>query len=395
MKKEFEFFDGNQDNLLDHDGTLPRIDIRIGQGLICERFKQLYTERGYKFFPSASLLTEEDTSVIFTGATITPLKRFLEEGVQSPGYFMVQKCLRTQGLEKICDLDVIPTGVNYFTMCGILASPDRIDDVSAEAYELLVDRLQIPVQNIQIHASSNDRDLSGSWNERGVEIEEDSLPVNSYRWKYGIPDIYGRGINFLVRFDDSDDYTEVGNIISILDSNDRVRAYEFGFGLESLLAKMYGFKKSTQANLVSAVIPYEEGPKEKLVNALVTSVVLYHFGIEPGRGKARHILKKHVKGLSFLRRKIGISIDQIKDYSDLYEQAEFMEVLNSGSKLIAGIMAYEGQLAKFIDYARNQVHAHKLRNEMGECLVQKLRKVGENMGILTPEIENVVSTVLI
>lgn len=394
MERLIERNDDNKTNYVSHESASPTIDIRERQRFISDQFLQFYTERGYRLVPPEDLLPKEDQTVIFTGATITPLKRFLDGGLLSPGYFIVQKCLRTQGLDDICDLNVIPNGVNYFTMCGILASPDRKEAVSNEAYELLVNRLRIPGKNMLILASSSDRDLSEPWRDRKIMVEEDSLPESSYRWTYGIPNMYGRGINFLLRFNEYNPFREIGNIISIQDRDGRIRAYEFGFGLESLLSKMCGLKKSTEANIVSVVIPYEEGPKEKLVNALVTAVVLYHHGIEPGRGKERHILKKTIKGLSFLRRRLGISLDQIKDYSEVYERAEFVVTGDSGDKLVAGIQAYEQQLAKFIAYAENQVHAHKLRNDVGKKLLVKLGREGGNMGILPDEIDETIKNVM-
>lgn len=386
--------DGSYDNSVTGEFSLSKIDIRVGQRFISDQFTLFYEEQGYQKFPPGGLLATDDKSVIFTGATITPLKKVLEEGVTPPGHFMVQKCLRTKDINQITDISVIPDWTNYFTMCGILSAPGRAGDVSNEAYEFLIDRLGLDRDNILVQASSNDRDLSSYWASRGIPIEEDGQPESYYRWRYGMPNIYGRGINLLLRSNENDSYRDLGNIISVEDADGIVHAYEFGFGLESVLSKMYGFKKPMEASIVSTVIPYEEGIREKFVNALMTSTVLYHHGIEPGREREKYILKKLVKGLSFLRRKLGLSINEVRDYANLFEKAEFIEGFECGNKLSAGITAYENQLSKFDDYARNQTHAHKLKNDVGEYLLEKLRRQGKNMGILSPDINEVISACL-
>lgn len=387
MGKENEIYAGN------NEGVLPKIDIRERQKFIIDQFLQFYTEQGYQLVQPGSLLPEEDKSVIFTGATITPLKRYLKEGIPSPGLCMVQKCLRTKRLDEMTDLGKIPDWTHYFTMCGILSAPGRTESVSNEAFELLINRLKIRRENLLVEASSADRYLSSYWSNNGIEVMEDTHPENYYRWQYGLSNACGKGVNLLLRFDQNGLYRDLGNVISVQDSTGQVMAYEFGFGLESLLSKMHGFKKPMEASLVSSVIPYQEGSQEKFIDTLMAAVVIFHHGVEPGRGKERHILKKLVKGLSFLRRKMDISIEQIADWSDKFEEVEF-GTSGSRDRLIAGIMAYESKLAKFIDYAKNQVHAHKLRNDVDRKLLVKLWREGVNMGILPLEIQEVIDAIL-
>lgn len=371
------------------------IDIKERQKFICDQFSRFYRERDYKQFQSGDLLPRDDKTVIFTGATITPLKNILQEGVQSPGFFMIQKCLRVKRLDQIFDLNVYPDWTHYFTMCGILAAPGQAEKISDEAYKLLTNRLEVSKNNLLIEASSKDQELSDYWKNQGVKIAEDTRPEGYYRWHYGIPNMHGRGINLLLRFNEKDLYRDLGNVISIEDDNGKLMGYEFGFGLESLLSKMCGFKKPMEASIVSSVIPYEEGLKEKFVDVLVAAVVIYHSGIKPGRGREKHVLKKIVKGLSFLRRKMNMSLEQIKNYGNAFEEAEFTTTNGSTDKLLTGIISYENQISKYYNYAANQVHAHKLRNDMGENLLAKLRREGENMGISQFEMEEIINKVYI
>jgi len=63
------------------ESVSPKIDIMERQRFIIDQVLQFYIEQGYQIVASGSLLPEEDKSVIFTGATITPLKRHLKEGM--------------------------------------------------------------------------------------------------------------------------------------------------------------------------------------------------------------------------------------------------------------------------------------------------------------------------
>ena len=74
----------------------------------------------------------------------------------------MQKCLRVKRLEQMYDLSVYPDWTHYFTMCGILAAPDRREEVIEEAYQLLTQRLGLMPENVLILASSQDRDLFGT-----------------------------------------------------------------------------------------------------------------------------------------------------------------------------------------------------------------------------------------
>lgn len=385
----------NEGNIPIHVDSKPSgIDIIAENRLISDKFSQFYVKRGYQYVKPEGILPKDDNTVIFTGATITPLKRFLQEGVPQPGLVMVQKCLRVKRLDEMFDIDKYPDWTHYFTMCGTLSAPGRIEDLSGEAYDFLTDELKINPKNLQIEASSKDRDLSAHWVEKGVKVEEDAHPDEYYRWQYGIPGVYGRGLNIVLRHDANDTYRDLGNVVSVENSDDKTIAFEFGFGLESLLSKMHGFKKPMEASTVCSIVPYEEGVKEKLLNALVAAIVIYHHDVQPGKGRERHVLKKLVKGVSFLRRKMGISIEEIENVGNLFENAEFEIGKSSGSKLIEDITQYEEQLIKFTDYARNQTHAHRLRNKVDENLDQKIRRMGNNMGILLTDIEDIVNPAL-
>ncbi len=206
-------------------------------------FNTFFGSRGYQVLPSAPLIPDNDTTVVFTGATITPLKHFLSEGVPSPGVAMVQNCLRTKRLEQMYDMELIPEWTHYFTMLGVLAAPDQKVAVAANAMDYIVNHLHIPKERVRVLASKEDGDLTNPWKEEGFVIEEDTQPMESYRWKYGSENTVGRGISFEIQ-NGSLPSRELGNIISIESPDGEIKGYEFGLGLESYLASKHGAKKT-------------------------------------------------------------------------------------------------------------------------------------------------------
>lgn len=360
---------------------------------ISHTFIDFYKQKGYIHNPPVSLLAKKDSSVIFVGATITPLEPYLTDGVPDPGLCMVQKCLRTKRMDEMTDTNIIPEWTHYFTMCGILANPNRGDDVSNEAYGLLVNNLGVSPRNLAVETSSKDINLFKDWMDKGIEVRKDTHPDNYYQWKYGLPDIYGRGMNILLRIGNSEEYRDLGNLISVRNTNGDTLAYEFGFGLESMISAVRGFKKPIEASLVSSVIPHQEGLQEKVIDIIMAVTVIYQEGIEPGTGKAKHVLKKLIKGLSFLRREMNLSLDQISDWCQKFEQVEFDNQKNS-PKIVKEILAYEKQLSKFSDYVKNQFHAYQLRGDNKERLLKTIDKTGINMGILKADVEKILQTLI-
>lgn len=372
-----------------------KLQLTLGehQEEVSRTFIDFYKQRGYVHSPPVSLLAKNDNSVIFVGATITPLKPYLTEGVPDPGVCMVQKCLRTKRMDEMTDTSIIPEWTHYFTMCGILANPNRGGNVSNEAYNLLVNDLGISPRNLAVETSSEDIDLSDDWVNKGIEVRQDTHPDNYYQWQYGFSDIYGRGMNILLRIGSSEEYRDLGNLISVRNTDGATLAYEFGFGLESMISSIRGFKKPVEASLISSVIPYQEGLQEKVIDIIMAVTVIYHEGVKPGTGKERHIVKKLIKGLSFLRREMNLGLDQIDDWCHKFEQVEFGNQENS-SEIIKEISAYEKQLSKFDGYIKNQFHAYQLRGDGRERLLETINKTGINMGILPADAEKILKRLL-
>ncbi len=72
---------------------------------IREKFLAFFEDHGHKIIPSASLIPENDPSVLFTTAGMHPLVPYLlgEKHPQGSRLTGVQKCIRTGDIEEVGD----------------------------------------------------------------------------------------------------------------------------------------------------------------------------------------------------------------------------------------------------------------------------------------------------
>src|SRR3989338_678941 len=83
---------------------------------IRKRFLEFFKKRGHAIIPSASLVPENDPSVLFTTAGMQPLVPYLlgEKHPAGDKLADVQKCVRTQDIEEVGD----KTHDTFFEMLG-------------------------------------------------------------------------------------------------------------------------------------------------------------------------------------------------------------------------------------------------------------------------------------
>lgn len=317
------------------------------------------------------ILANYDDTVIFTGATITPFMPRLING-NYPNLFLTQPCLRTNNVGHAYDEEKVPEYMSYFTMCGTLSPPERRIETINNAYSLLTDVYKILPKDIIVRSSTRDTDLTDGLKKK-VLVEEDTKPDSYYDWKYGREEICGRGITFAVRGGDRVDFRDIGNIV-VIEKDGSVAGYEFGFGIETLLSRIYGLTRPIEAARISQTIPFELEINEKFTDLLVASNVMFQNGITPGTGKEKHILKSYLKALSYWQRKLNISVDQVKKWSDIFSKNEFGETGGNGEKIKTFLDRYNQKIDEYKFYVDNQLHAWKIK-KTGSIETLKVRLI--------------------
>ena len=142
---------------------------------IRNKYLNFFKAHGHSVIPSASLIPENDPSVLFTTAGMQPLVPYLlgekhPEGKRLTDY---QKCVRTNDIDEVGD----NRHLTYFEMLGNWSLGDYFKEESiAMSYEFLTKELGIPNEKLSVTCFAGDDDCG-----------RDNVAYEAWK-KAGIPD---------------------------------------------------------------------------------------------------------------------------------------------------------------------------------------------------------------
>ncbi len=140
---------------------------------IRNKYLDFFKKHGHAVIPSASLIPENDPSVLFTTAGMQPLVPYLlgekhPEGTRLTDY---QKCVRTNDIDEVGD----NRHLTYFEMLGNWSLGDYFKEESIKmSFEFLTKELQIPVEKLSVTCFAGDEDCPRDevsakvWKEAGI-----------------------------------------------------------------------------------------------------------------------------------------------------------------------------------------------------------------------------------
>ncbi|MCL2547164.1 MAG: alanine--tRNA ligase [Oscillospiraceae bacterium] len=135
-----------------------------------------FVERGHAEISSASLIPENDPSVLFTTAGMHPLVPYLlgEKHPQGVRLVDAQKCLRTGDIDEVGNA----THLTFFEMMGNWSLGDYFKKESITmSHEFLTEKLGIPQEKISVSVFGGDKDAprdeesAGVWKSLGYPDE--------------------------------------------------------------------------------------------------------------------------------------------------------------------------------------------------------------------------------
>lgn len=158
-----------------------------------DMYRNFFVSKGHKIIPSASLIPENDPSVLFTTAGMHPLVPYLLGEKHPAGTRLtdVQKCVRTGDIDEVGDI----SHLTFFEMLGNWSLGDYFNEEAITwSYEFLTgkDYLDIPVENLAVTVFAGDddapRDISSfeTWKKCGIPEEKIFfLPKKNNWWIAG------------------------------------------------------------------------------------------------------------------------------------------------------------------------------------------------------------------
>ena len=141
-----------------------------------QRYIHFFEGRGHRQIPAASLLPENDPTVLFTTAGMHPLVPFLLGELHPQGKRLVnfQKCIRTNDIDEVGDL----THLTFFEMLGNWSLGDYFKAESlAWSHAFITGDLGLDPRRLAVTVFAGDSDAprddfaAATWRGLGIPLE--------------------------------------------------------------------------------------------------------------------------------------------------------------------------------------------------------------------------------
>ncbi|MEK7541184.1 MAG: alanine--tRNA ligase [Patescibacteria group bacterium] len=329
------------------------------------KFLDFFEKRGHKIIPSASLVPENDPTVLFTTAGMHPLVPYLlgEKHHAGKKLASAQKCIRTVDIDNVGD----DTHLTFFEMLGNWSLGDYWKEEAIKwSFEFLTKELNIPLERLSVSCFAGDKDAPKDeesakiWENLGIKKERIAfLPKEDNWWGpagqtgpcgpdtemfyWKLNDVPAPEV-----FDAEDkNWVEIWNDVFMQYVKDENGNYlgaeqknvDTGMGMERTLAVLNGKESVYETDLFLPIIKkieelsgkkYEDNKKSFRIIAdhIKASVFLASEGIEPSnieRGYIlRRLLRRAIRYGKVLQIPEGFLISLIKSvvgiYKDVYPE---------------------------------------------------------------------------
>ena len=242
-------------------------------------FLNFFEEKAHLVVPSASLIPNNDPSILWINAGVAPLKKYFDgrETPPSKRLVNVQKCIRTNDIESVGDT----YHHTFFEMLGNFSIGDYFrDEALSYAWELLTSKkyYNIPKSKLYVTVYPDDKQTYDKWIKLGLN-KSHIIKCSGNFWDIGPgpcgPDseiFYDRGEKYdkrgpeLIRDEiDNDRYIEIWNNVfsqyNHVDGKDRKEFPELphknidtGMGLERLVAVLQNADTNYDTDLFKPII---------------------------------------------------------------------------------------------------------------------------------------------
>jgi alanyl-tRNA synthetase len=373
---------------------------------IRNKYLDFFKKHNHKVIPSASLIPENDPSVLFTTAGMQPLIPYLlgekhPEGNRLADY---QKCVRTVDIESVGD----NRHLTFFEMLGNWSLGDYFKEESIQmSYDFLTKELNIPAEKISVTCFSGDEDAPRD-------------TVSSECWKKaGIPEeriyFYGKDNNWWIAgnegpcgpdtemfYDtgkpacgpncdpscDCGKYVEIWNNVFMEYFKNPDGTYtklsqqnvDTGLGLERMTMLLQGKQTPFETELFSPVMDrLEELAKVDNITSrrivaehLRSSIMIISDGGRPSNIERGYVLRRLIRRMTRHLRKLEVNLDEIPNLVDLYIDTlkEMYPELVNNVQIIKDVLVEEKN--KFIKTIENG------EREFNKA-VERARRDGKNI----------------
>ncbi len=325
-----------------------------------EKYLKFFESKGHKIIPSASLIPENDPSVLFTTAGMHPLVPYLL-GQKHPGgkrLCDVQKCVRTGDIDEVGDA----THCTFFEMLGNWSLGDYFRKESINfSFEFLTKVLEIPVNKIAVTVFAGDEDCprdeeaADTWASLGIPRDRIFyLPKANNWWYAGATGPCGSDTEIFIdtgkelcseHCDPSCDcgkWVEIWNNVFMEFNRNAEGKFEklsqrnvdTGMGLERTICMLNGFKSVYETDLFAGVIAkigqlagkkYGENDEDTRAMRIIadhirtaTFLLGDERGVAPSNVDQGYVLRRLIRRSVRFARQLNIQPQSLVDIAKLY-----------------------------------------------------------------------------
>lgn len=359
-----------------------------------ESYLEFFKSKGHAVIPSASLIPENDPSVLFTTAGMHPLVPYLLGQKHPAGKRLcdVQKCVRTGDIDEVGDA----THCTFFEMLGNWSLGDYFREESIEfSFEFLTKVLEIPSEKIAVSVFAGDEDCerdeiaAKKWNELGIAKDKIFyLPKENNWWYAGPTGPCGSDTEIFIDTGkepcgedcspacDCGKYVEIWNNVFMQFNRDKdgnfqplaQKNVDTGMGLERTICMLNGYKSVYETDLfadviakISSLCGKEYGKDEEDTRAMriiadhmrtATFMIGDEKGIVPSNVDQGYVLRRLLRRSVRFARQLGMDSKElvtiaemfINKYCDIYT-----ELADNRDKVLAEIAKEEEKFGKTLE----------------------------------------------
>ena len=373
---------------------------------IIKMYLNFFAERGHTIIESASLIPEDDPTVLWINAGVTPLKKYFDGTVipKNRRLTSLQKCIRTGDIESVGKTARHHT---FFQMLGNFSVGDYFKkEAITWAYELLTSPkyFDIDKDKLYITVYPSDEESYNLWLSLGIKANHVIKLENNF-WEIGPgpsgPDteiFYDRGekydkekkgIQLLINEEENDRYIEIwNNVLSQYNATEGLKREDYpelpsknidtGMGVERMACILQGAETNYETDLFMPImneianichIPYLGQMEFKVIADHIRTLT---FALSDGAvfenvGRG-YVLRRLLRRAERMGKKLNINheflsslVDVVVDnYSELYpelvgsknkvkeliskEELLFQKTLLSGEKKLEELFQSESKI---------------------------------------------------
>ncbi|MBD3253056.1 alanine--tRNA ligase [Candidatus Pacearchaeota archaeon] len=303
--------------------------MEITRKKLIKKFIKFYKKKNHEEIANASLIPENDPTVLFTTAGMHPIVPFLLGQLHPQGKRLcnVQKCIRTQDIDEVGD----SYHHTFFEMLGKWSLGDYFKKQAIEyTFEFLTKELEIPKEKLAVSCfegdknSPKDTESAEIWKSLGIpENKIAFLPKSENWWETPGPGpcgpdtevFYYKKKNIPENFNPEDkDWVEIGNDVLMQYEKDKQGNYkeagqkniDFGGGVERTVTVLNSLEDDYLSDSFYPIIKqieklskksYKENEKPMRIIAdhIKAAVFIIADGITPSNLEQGYVLRRLIR----------------------------------------------------------------------------------------------------